>query len=338
MGWLSSKAMPAWVPLPMRPRTKFSRMSSHPQDAAIAQDARFKIHSNAERGIISGAFRITPRETRCDNIVFFCEGFEFAITGMLLPRAGTGMVRHQHLDEGAPCFTNFVRGSVHYHARFNRAHAGGREYARADIHHADTADAHGCFVLLMAQGGDGDVVHPGGIEYRGSRGDGNFFAVDRGIRLGPAHACLKAAWESAGDGKLLKQAPEGLWRRDMCASISSRKCFSTDEIGAGTTCPRPQMEVNRRVSESSSIRAKSPAEPSPRAHPARRSTTTAILRDTERIFRNDSLRKNCVALREPPSSMQVPSAQTTRAPEPSIEPASASALKSSRTSAMDAGR
>src|ERR1700693_1860970 len=38
------------------------------------------------------------------------------------------------------------------------------------------------------------------------------------------------------------------------------------------------------------------------------------------------------------SSMHVVSSQTTIAPDPSIEPASASALKSSRTSTIDAGK
>ena len=51
----------------------------------------------------------------------------------------------------------------------------------------------------------------------------------------------------------------------------------------------------------------------------------------------DSLRKNFTAFRAM-SSMQRPSAQTTIAPEPSIEPTAASDLKSSRTSTIEAGR
>src|ERR1700760_4384185 len=51
----------------------------------------------------------------------------------------------------------------------------------------------------------------------------------------------------------------------------------------------------------------------------------------------DSLRKNCVELIAM-SSMQRPSAHTTIAPDPTIEPASASALKSSGKSTIEAGK
>src|SRR5579872_7387748 len=54
-------------------------------------------------------------------------------------------------------------------------------------------------------------------------------------------------------------------------------------------------------------------------------------------FPQDSLRKKVHAL-SAMSSMQVPSAHTTMAPEPSMEPMDASDLKSRRTSTMDAGK
>src|SRR5258708_23258121 len=54
-------------------------------------------------------------------------------------------------------------------------------------------------------------------------------------------------------------------------------------------------------------------------------------------FPQDSLRKKRVAL-SAISSMHRPSAQTTIAPEPTMEPAAATALKSSRRSALLAGR
>src|SRR5271156_4176412 len=51
----------------------------------------------------------------------------------------------------------------------------------------------------------------------------------------------------------------------------------------------------------------------------------------------DSLRKNFTAFNAM-SSMHRPSAQTTIAPEPSMDPMAASDLKSSRTSTWDAGK
>src|SRR5271154_3146402 len=54
-------------------------------------------------------------------------------------------------------------------------------------------------------------------------------------------------------------------------------------------------------------------------------------------FPHDSLRKNCVEF-SAISSMQRSSAHTTRAPEPNIDPASASDLKSNRTPAIAAGK
>src|SRR6266700_3997364 len=52
---------------------------------------------------------------------------------------------------------------------------------------------------------------------------------------------------------------------------------------------------------------------------------------------HDSLRKKRTAFTAM-SSMQRPSAQTTIAPDPTIEPAAATAFQSSGSSAMDAGR
>ena len=95
-------------------------------------------------------------------------------------------------------------------------------------------------------------------------GDRNFVSVDRKFdECGAAHAGLEAIAAIFGRLSAVKQMPDGHSRRDKCASTSSRKCFSTDEIGAGTTCPRPQIEVSRRASESSSIRLISFEDPSP---------------------------------------------------------------------------
>ena len=58
------------------------------------------------------------------------------------------------------------------------ADAGGGIDARADIDHADAADADRIFVLLVAERRDRDAVHARSIEDRRAGGDGDGKAVD----------------------------------------------------------------------------------------------------------------------------------------------------------------
>src|SRR3984957_19575462 len=97
------------------------------------------------------------------------------------------------------------------------------------------------------------------------------------------------------------------------------------------------MEVSFRASVSSSISTMSAAVPLPCVQPVRISTIFCEPIRQGTHLPQDSLRKNFTAL-SAMSSMQRPSAHTTIAPEPSIDPMAASDLKSSRTSACDAGR
>src|SRR5271156_3151475 len=253
------------------------------------------------------------------------------------------MIGHQQLNQRVPRALHSVGGGVHHHARFHGTNARCRVHARAHVHHADAANADGLFVLLMAQRGNRDVMHPSGVEYRGSGRDGNFSSVNRKLyqRAG-AHVrtCLTAAKLCAALSLVPTphgQTPAGQFRCKICASTSARKCFSTEAIGAGTTCPSPQIEVSRNAPESSSISAMSAAEPFPSVQPVNISTNFCEPTRQGTHLPHDSLRKNCVEFRAM-SSMQRSSAHTTSAPEPSIEPASASDLKSSRTSAMDADK
>src|SRR5579864_6133808 len=108
-------------------------------------------------------------------------------------------------------------------------------------------------------------------------------------------------------------------------------------MGTGTTWPNPQIDVSRRAFASSSIRARSDEAPSPRVQPVRISTSFCEPIRHGTHLPHDSLRKNLLALRAM-SSMHAESSQTTSAPEPSMEPASASDLKSMWTSAIEAGR
>ena len=64
------------------------------------------------------------------------------------------------------------------HSVFCTADARGGVDTGADVDHADAADADRVFVLLVAEGGDGDAVHARGIEDGGAGGDGHGKAVD----------------------------------------------------------------------------------------------------------------------------------------------------------------
>ena len=111
----------------------------------------------------------------------------------------------------------------------------------------------------------------------------------------------------------------------------------TDLMGAGTTWPRPQIEVRVSVSDSSSMTARFSARPRPRVMSVRMSTILADPTRQGTHFPHDSFLKNRTAFRAM-SSMQVPSAQMMTAPDPSMEPAWLSALNSSGVSIMEAGR
>src|SRR5271156_5202055 len=312
-------------------------------DAAVAQNARIEIHRDAHRGIVRAATRGARRITRCGNLLLLGQRFQLAIARLPFARARAGMIGHQQLNQRVPRALHSLGGSVHHHARLYGANARCRVHARAHVHHAHAANADGLFVLLMAQRGDADVVHARGVEYSGSGGDRDFPSVNREFyKRAGAHArtCFAAAKLCAALSLVPTphgQTRAGQLRCKTCDSTSPRKCFSTEAIGAGTTCPNPQIEVSRNAPESSSINATSAAEPFPSVQPVNISTNFCEPTRQGTHLPQDSLRKNCVEF-SAMSSMQRSSAHTTRAPEPSIEPASANDLKSNRTSAMDAGK
>src|ERR1700733_13991399 len=277
------------------------------------------------------------------DLLFFSQRFQLAIAGLPLARARAGMIGHQQLDQRVPRALHSVVGGLHYHARFHWTNARCGVHARAYVHHAHAANAHGLFVLLVAKGGDLDVMHPRGVENRSSGRHRDFSAVNREFyqrartHARPSFAAAKPCAALLPDRAPQGQTPAGQRRCKIWDSTSARKCFSTEAIGAGTTCPSPQIEVSRRAPESSSISATSAAEPLPSVQPVNISTNFCEPTRHGTHLPQDSLRKNCVEL-SAMSSMQRSSAHTTSAPEPSIAPQPASDLKSSRTSAMDAGR
>src|SRR5437667_6986240 len=97
------------------------------------------------------------------------------------------------------------------------------------------------------------------------------------------------------------------------------------------------MEASFMASDSSSSRVKSAAVPLPWVQPVRMSVIFCEPLRQCTHFPQDSLRKKRTAF-SAMSSMQRPSAHTTMAADPIIEPAAASDLKSMWTSTIDAGK
>ena len=133
-------------------------------NAAVTEDTSIMIDGDGERGIVTAASHGSLRKTRLTDARGFRKRFEFAITGLFLPRARRRMIGHQQLKQSLAHIQNLFRVSDHFHARFHRTHAGGGEYTRAGIHNAQTANAHGSLVLQVAQGGNADTVYARSIE------------------------------------------------------------------------------------------------------------------------------------------------------------------------------
>src|ERR1039457_6334407 len=119
--------------------------------------------------------------------------------------------------------------------------------------------------------------------------------------------------------------------------ITCGKCCITEVIGAGTTCPKPHMEVMRIAWNNSSHNCLSSGWDSPDDQADRMVTNFCEPTRHGTHLPHDSLRKKRTEFKAM-SSMQRLSAQTTMAPEPTIEPASATALKSKGKSSIEAGR
>src|SRR2546425_12815551 len=95
---------------------------------------------------------------------------------------------------------------------------------------------------------------------------------------------------------LAKQTPDGHSWRVMCASTSSRKCFSTEAIGAGTTCPSPQIDVARSAWVSSSIKSSPADDQLIEVLTDALRTTLIYLPQPATQLRPHPVRQNCTAL------------------------------------------
>ena len=88
------------------------------------------------------------------------------------------MVRHHQFQNSFARRQNFFRIRDHLHAGFDRANAGSGEHARAGIHDAKPADAHGSLALQMAKCGNVEAVHARGIENTRACGHADGLAVE----------------------------------------------------------------------------------------------------------------------------------------------------------------
>src|SRR5260370_13921701 len=89
------------------------------------------------------------------------------------------MVGHQEFQDSPARSQNFFGTGDHLHAWLDRANAGSREDARAGIHNAKPADAHGSLALQMAKRWDVDSVHARGIEDARAGGHANRLGILR---------------------------------------------------------------------------------------------------------------------------------------------------------------
>ncbi len=189
-------------------------------NAAVAQDARLVIHRDDERRIVLAARRDASGKARLGDAFQAGQRFQLAIVRLPLPGAGTGMIGHQHFHQRAAGALHSFGIGVDHHVVFRGPHAGSGQYASLlNIHHADAAHAHGRFVLLMAQSGNRDAVGARGIKNRGAFGDRDLEAVDGELNVAQTKTSR------------MGQTPSGQRWPWTCASISSRKCSSTELNG-----------------------------------------------------------------------------------------------------------
>ena len=213
--------------------------------AAVAQNAGGVIDQNGERRIVLAAADFAHRIARVRDAIIMRQFFQFAIGGALLADARRGMVGDQHLQQSLARLAHRLAVSADHHAGIGAADAGGGVGALVDIHYAHAANADGRFILLVAKNRNVDAVHARGIENRGAGGNGDFFAVNgEGDGTG---RCARIGHQFLS----ILQTPAGQRPLTMCSSTSWAKCLSTDSMGAGTICPKPQMEVCFRAWQSS---------------------------------------------------------------------------------------
>jgi hypothetical protein len=93
------------------------------------------------------------------------------------------MIGHQQLEQRAADVANLVGISGDGHAFFGGPDAGCAQDASTGFDHAQAANAHGGFVLLMAQGRDGDALETRRIEHGCAARHRDGLAVDGQVKV-----------------------------------------------------------------------------------------------------------------------------------------------------------
>ncbi len=139
------------IPLPMRPRTKLFLISSQPrmQRSQSMQASWSTAMASEESSRPRATDRLAKRGAAMPAALR--QRFQFAIAGVFLPGAGRRMVGHQKFQQRFAGAQNFWRLSFHFQSWLDGPNAGSGEDARAGVHYTQSADAHGSFILQMAQ-------------------------------------------------------------------------------------------------------------------------------------------------------------------------------------------
>ena len=151
----------------------------------------------------------------------FCQRFQFTVAGMLLASAGRRMVRHQQFHQHVPSRLHTLGRRLDGHPRLALPDARSRIHALPHVHHANAANAHRSFILLMAQRGDGNSLHASRIENCGSGRHRDALPIDRQLHTG---RCLCA--HRRPPVKQTPAAPDNLKQllRFRAQSIRYRDC------------------------------------------------------------------------------------------------------------------
>ncbi len=136
--------------------------------ATLAQDAGVVIDGDRGGGFVVTAWGGQPGIAGSGKTRLACQVLQLAVVSKLLPLAGSWMVRHQQLQEGAPNASHIFRRCLHHHSRFDLSNARGGVDTLSNIHHAHPANPHRGFILLMTQDWNGNPRDPRGIEDSGS--------------------------------------------------------------------------------------------------------------------------------------------------------------------------
>ncbi len=150
-------------------------------NAAVAENAGVVVDGDGQGRIVLAARDCSFCEARLGSTGRFRVRFQFAVAGIPLARARRRAIGHHEFKERVARAQNFFGIGDDFHAGLDRADARSGEDARAGVHDAEAADAHGSLVLQMAKCGDVDAVHARRIEDASAGGHADGLAVESNV-------------------------------------------------------------------------------------------------------------------------------------------------------------